>query len=215
MAADPLADGRSDCREREFPGIHIVLCCRKHGQHHRGCSGGLRKHNPVSEEQLREALRYSHSAKCGGFRRVRRGAIVSLVRASSATRARFVAAILSLALIYAFSCPATCANCLGAGAAAATESQGCGHAASGAPRGVPQQAPAKPDCFGHHRFGFDVIQTDGLSRVPLSATGHAMQLSHGAARVEVLNVDASFISDLAPPRDGAIFPQQNSSILRI
>jgi hypothetical protein len=130
-------------------------------------------------------------------------------------RARFVAVILSLALIYAFSCSATCANCLGAGAAAATESQGCGHAASGAPRGAPQQAPAKPDCFGHHRFGFDVIQTDVLSRVPSSATGHATQLSHVAARVEVLNVDASFMSDLAPPRDVAIFLQQNSSILRI
>jgi hypothetical protein len=130
-------------------------------------------------------------------------------------RARFVAAILSLALIYAFSCSATCANCLGAGAAAATESQGCGHAASGAPRGAPQQAPAKPDCFGHHRFGFDVMQNDGLSPVRSSATGHATQLSQGAARAEVLNVAASFFSDLAPPRDVTIFPQQNNSILRI
>jgi hypothetical protein len=130
-------------------------------------------------------------------------------------RARFVAAILSLALIYAFSCSATCANCLGAGAAAATESQGCGHAASGAPRSAPQPAPAKPDCFGHHRFGFDVMQTGGLWRVQSSATGHAMHLSHGAARMEDVNVGASFFSDLAPPRDVAIFPQQNNSILRI
>ena len=142
---------------------------------------------------------------------MRRGAIVSVVRASGTTRARLVVAILSLALIYAFSCSATCANCLGAGAAATTESQGCGHAASGAP----QQAPAKPDCFGHHRFGFDVMQTGGISRVPSSATGPAAQLSHRAARLEVVNVGASFFSDLAPPRDVAIFPQQNSSILRI
>jgi hypothetical protein len=126
-------------------------------------------------------------------------------------RARFVAAILSLALIYAFSCSTVCANCLGARAAAATESQGCGHAASSAP----QQAPAKPDCFGHHRSGFDVMQTDGLSRVQLSASRHAKQLFHGAARREVVNLGASFFSDLAPPRYRAIFPQHNNSILRI
>jgi hypothetical protein len=146
---------------------------------------------------------------------VRRGAIVSLVRARGAMRARLVAAIMSLALIYAFTCSAICANCLGAGAAAATESQGCGHVASSASRGAQQQAPAKADCFGHHRFGFDVMASEGLSRVQWSAAGHATQLFHGAARREVVNVGASFFSDLAPPRDVAIFPQQNNSILRI
>jgi hypothetical protein len=130
-------------------------------------------------------------------------------------RARFVAAILSLALIYAFSCSAICANCFAARAAATTESQECGHLASGAQRGVQQQAPAKPDCLGHHRFGFDVMQTDGLSRVQLSASGHAKQLFHGAARREVVNVGASFFSDLAPPRYRASFPQHHNSILRI
>jgi hypothetical protein len=130
-------------------------------------------------------------------------------------RARFVAAILSLGLIYAFSCSAICANCLGARAAAAPQSQGCGHAASGAPRGAQQPVPGKPDCVGHHRFGFDAMQTDGPSRVQLSASGHAKQLFHGAARREVVSVGASFFSDLAPPRSMAIFPQHNHSILRI
>jgi len=126
-----------------------------------------------------------------------------------------VAAILSLLLIYAFSCSATCANCFAVGAAAVAPSQGCGHEQGGAPRGAQQKAPAKPDCFGHHRFDFDVMASDGLSRLPLSATGQATQLSHGAARREVAHVAASFFSDLAPPRAVAIFPQQNNSILRI
>jgi hypothetical protein len=148
------------------------------------------------------------------FRCVRRGAIVSVVRADCGIRTRFVAAILSLALIYAFTCSPTCANCLGSGAAAA-ESHDCGQAAGGAARGAQQQAPAKPDCFGHHRFGFDVMPGDGVSQVQLRATGYATQLFHGAVRAEVVNVGASFFSDLAPPLDVALFPQQHNSILRI
>ena len=146
------------------------------------------------------------------FRRMRRGAIVSVVRASRAMRARFVVAILSLALIYAFTCSATCANCLGSGA---TESHECGHAAGGAAGRARQHAPGKPDCFGHHRFGFDVMQSDGLSRFELSTAGHASQLVDGGVRAEVVNMGVSFFSDLAPPRDVAIFPQQHNPILRI
>jgi hypothetical protein len=154
------------------------------------------------------------SALTGGclFRQMRRGVIVSVVRASYATRARFVVAILSLGLIYAFTCSATCANCLGSGA---TESHECGHAAGGAAGGAQQHAPGNPDCFGHHRFAFDVMQSDGLSRLELSAAGHASQSVDGGVRAEVLHVAASFFSDLAPPRDVAIFPQQKMSILRI
>jgi hypothetical protein len=126
-----------------------------------------------------------------------------------------VAAILSLALIYAFTCSGACALCMGASAAAATESQGCGHATGGAPRGAQQQAPAKPDCFGHHRFGFEALQSDGLARIQLSATGYATPLFHGAARADVVSVGASFFSDLAPPRVAAVSPQRKISILRI
>jgi hypothetical protein len=151
---------------------------------------------------------------CARFQCVRGNAIVRIVRVSGGLRARLWAAILSLALVYAFTCSAICANCSGAGAVAA-ESHECGHAEGGAAGGAQQRAPAKPDCFGHHHSGFDVMQGDGLSQVQLSATGYAMQLFHGRVRVEVMNVGASFFSDLAPPRDVAIFPQQNNSILRI
>jgi len=140
---------------------------------------------------------------------------VRIVRVSGAVRARLVTAVLSLALIYAFTCSANCTNCWGAGGAAETQSQACGHAAPDVGGGAQQRAPVKPDCVGHHRFGFDVMQSDRLSRLELSATGYATQLFHGAVRVEVVSVGASFLSDLAPPRDAAIFPQQNNSILRI
>jgi hypothetical protein len=128
-------------------------------------------------------------------------------------RARFVVAILSLALVYAATCSATCAICLSPGAGLAAETQGhsCEHAAGGSH----QQAPAKPDCLGRHHSSFDVRESGGLSWVQLSATGLATQLFHGAVRVGVVNLGASFFSDLAPPRDVAIFPQQNNSILRI
>jgi len=126
-----------------------------------------------------------------------------------------VAAILSLGLFYAFTCSATCANCFAVGAAALTPSQGCEHEQGSVPRGAQQKAPAKPDCSGHHRFGFDVLASDGLSRLPLSATGHAAELFYGAAGREVAHVAASFFSDLAPPRAVTILPQQNNSILRI
>jgi hypothetical protein len=152
---------------------------------------------------------------CARFRCVRRGAIVRLVRVSCAFRARLVAAILSLALIYAFTCSATCANCLGSGATAATESQGCGHAAADVGSSSHHQGPAKPDCLGHHHSGFEAVQSDGLSRVRLSATGYPAQLFHGAVGAEVVNAGTSFFSDLAPPRDATIFSQQNDSILRI
>jgi hypothetical protein len=128
-------------------------------------------------------------------------------------RARFLVAIVSLALIYAFSCSGACALCVGGGAV--TPSHECGHAAGGAAGGAQQQAPANPGCFGHHHSGFEAVQSDGLSRIQLSATGYAAQLFHGAVRAEVVNGDASFRSDLAPPRDVAIVPEQNNSILRI
>ena len=132
-------------------------------------------------------------------------------------RARFVVAILSLALIYAFTCSATCAICLspGAGAAAEARSHACENAARDAAGGSHQQEPAKPDCVGHHHSGFEAVQSDGLSRFELSTTSHASQVFDRADRSEVLNVGASFFSDLAPPRLVATFTQQNNSILRI
>jgi hypothetical protein len=152
---------------------------------------------------------------CARFRWVGRGAIVPVVRASGAMRARLVVAILSLALVYAFTCSATCANCLDAGATAATETHGCGHAAPDAPGGAQQQAPAKPDCSGHHHSGFEAVQTDRLSQIELAATGGASQLFVGAVSSDVVNVASSFLSDLAPPQDSTIAPQRKISVLRI
>jgi hypothetical protein len=155
----------------------------------------------------------SHRAQFGGFRRVRSGAIVSFVGASCATRARFVATILSLALIYAFTCAATCAICFspGAGSAAQTQGHACEHAAGGSHR----QEPAKPDCIGHHHSGFEVVQSDGHLRFQLSVTGRASVWAEEVAGTDCVNVASSFSSDLAPPRVATIFPWQKSSILRI
>jgi hypothetical protein len=133
------------------------------------------------------------------------------VRARCTVRARFLVAILSVAWVYAFSCSANCVNCVGAGGAAVAESHGCGHAAGGAQ----QQAPTKPDCFGHHDSGFQAVQSDGLWRIQLSATGGGSQLFVGAASSEVVNVAASFLSDLPPPRDAANSRLQKRSVLRI
>jgi hypothetical protein len=151
---------------------------------------------------------------CARFRCVRRGAIVSGVRASGTTRARLLVAILSLALVYAFTCSATCANCFGVRTAAATDSQGCGHAA-GANGGAQQQAPTKPDCSGHHRSGLEAVQRDGLSRVQLSAAGGASQFFVGAVSREVVNLASLFLSDFARPQNSTVSPQRNISILRI
>lgn len=152
---------------------------------------------------------------CARFRWVRRGAIVSVVRACGEMRARLVVAILSLVLMYAFTCSAACANCFGAGAAAGTESQGCGHAAHDPVGGAQQRAPTKPDCSGHHHSGFEAVQSDGLSRIQLSATGGASRLFVGAVGREVVNVASPSLSDSARPQDSTISPQRKSSILRI
>jgi hypothetical protein len=132
-------------------------------------------------------------------------------------RTRFLVTILSLALIYAFTCSATCAICLGAGAgvAAETQSHACEHAAPDAAGGAQQRGPAKPDCFGHHHSGFEFVQNDGLSRFDLNATGSTSQLVDGAGSSEVVTLISSFLWDLAPPRQAAIFPRQKISILRI
>jgi hypothetical protein len=130
-------------------------------------------------------------------------------------QARFLVAIMSLVLAYASTCSATCANCLGVGAAAVADSQGCGHAAHDPDRGAQQQAPAKPDCSGHHHSGFEAVQSDGLSLIQLSATGGASQFFVGAVSREVVNLASSFLSDLAPPQDSTFSPQRNISILRI
>jgi hypothetical protein len=129
-------------------------------------------------------------------------------------RVRFLVAILSLALVYAFTCSVICANCLGPGAAAVAESQGCGHAAD-AGGGAHQHTPTKPDCFGHLHSGFEAVQGGGLSQVQLNATGGTSQLFVGAVSSEVVNVASSFLSDLAPPQDSRISPQRKISILRI
>jgi len=149
------------------------------------------------------------------YRQVRRSAIVSIVRTWFTVRARFLAAIVSLALVYALTCSANCVNCVGASGAAATKSQGCGHAASDSGGGSQRQAPAKPDCFGHHDSGFQIVQSDGLSRIQLSATDGSSQLFVGAVGSGVVSVALSFSSDLAPPPDAAISPQRKISILRI
>src|SRR5271156_1088122 len=130
---------------------------------------------------------------------MRRGAIVSLVRASSAMRARFAVAIVSLALIYAFTCSATCAICLSPGAAAAAETQShaCGHAAPDAAGGAQQRGPVKPECSGHHHSGFEFVRSDGLSRFDLSATDHASQLFGGAGGNEAVTLVSSFLWSLA------------------
>jgi hypothetical protein len=155
---------------------------------------------------------------CARFRCVRGGAIVSVVRASCGMRARFVVAMLSLALLYASTCSATCAICLSAAEAAATTGQECGHATSADARGgLHQQCPAKPDCSARHHSSFDVLQGDGFSPIQLSASGaeHLCQLSVEVVGVEGVVVAASFLSDLAPPRYAMNIPQQKISILRI
>jgi hypothetical protein len=126
-----------------------------------------------------------------------------------------VAAIFSLALLYASMCSATCAICFGAGAAAENQSHACEHAASDAAGGAEPRSPAKPDCLGHHHSGFEVIQSDGLRQFPLSAMGGASQLSVAVVRREGVGVSAPFLSDLAPPGHVTISPQQKISILRI
>ena len=151
---------------------------------------------------------------CARFRRGRRGAIVSVVRVNGTASARLAVAILSLVLAYASTCSATCANCFGTGAAALAESQGCGHAA-GADGGAQHQAPAKPDCSGHHHSGLEAVQSDGLSRVQLSATGSASQLFVAAVRSEVVNLASLFLADLARPQNSTVSPQRKISILRI
>ena len=151
------------------------------------------------------------------FWRMRQGAIVSFVRASSAMRARFVVSVLSLALLCASTCSTTCATCLdkGAGAAVATESHACGQASPDAGGGSHKRGPAKPDCFGHHQYGFEFVRSDAVMQIQLSPTGHERQLIRGAVRAQAAVEVASFRSDLAPPRQAGIFPQQKSSILRI
>jgi predicted cobalt transporter CbtA len=126
-------------------------------------------------------------------------------------RARLVAAILSLALIYAFTCSATCAICLGAGAAAETQSHACEHAAGGSH----QQEPAKPDCIGHHHSDFNVVPSDGHLRFQLSVTGRVSVLAEGEVGTDSVNLASSYSSDLAPPRVATIFLQHKTSILRI
>jgi hypothetical protein len=132
-------------------------------------------------------------------------------------RARFAAAILSLALVYAATCSATCAICLGssAGSAAETQSHSCEHAAPDAAGGAQKKCPAKPGCFAHHHSGFEFVQCHGLSGFQPRGIGGASQLFGGAVRREAAVEVAPFRSDLAPPRDATIFPQPKISILRI
>lgn len=124
-------------------------------------------------------------------------------------------AILSLALVYAFACSATCAICSGADEAAVAQSHGCRHAAGDATGGSQRQTPAKPNCFRHHHSDFEAVQSDGLSRIQLSARGGASQLFVGVVDSEVVIVASSFLSDLAPPRDVADSSQQIMAVLRI
>ena len=158
---------------------------------------------------------------CNGFRRARRGDIVHLMRGSCAMRARFAVAVLSLALLYASTCWATCAICprssVSPGTTPVTQSHDCEHAASNVPGGSHQQHPATPDCFGHHHASFELVQGDGLAQLHFSAMSHAHvnQFAANTVNAETVGVPASFLSDLAPPWRATISPQQKISILRI
>jgi hypothetical protein len=132
-------------------------------------------------------------------------------------RARFVVVGLTLALLYASTCWATCAICLRSSAPAVTQTHDCDHAASNVPGGSHQQHPATPDCSGHHHASFELLQGDGLAQLHFSATSHAHvnQFAANAVNTEIFASSASFLSDLAPPRHATISPQQKISILRI
>jgi hypothetical protein len=136
-------------------------------------------------------------------------------------RARFAVAILSLALLYASTCWATCAICLRTGTTPVTtpvtQSHDCEHAASNVAGSSHQQHPATPDCYGHHHANFELVQGDGPMQIQLSATSHAHvnQLAANAVYTETVALSASFLSDLAPPRHATISPQQKIPILRI
>jgi hypothetical protein len=136
-------------------------------------------------------------------------------------RARFVMVGLTLALLYASTCWATCAICPRAGTTPVTtpvtQSHDCDHAASNVPGGSHQQHPATPDCSGHHHASFELLQGDGLAQLQFSATAHAHvnQFAANAVNAETVALSASFLSDLAPPRHATISPQQKNSILRI
>jgi len=147
------------------------------------------------------------------------GAIVFVMRARGGMRARFAAAILSLALVYAFMCSATCAICLGSNAATSTaadvENHACEHSGPDAGGGAQKRCPAKRDCFAHHHSGFEFLQSDEVMQFRLSISGHASQLFGGSVRTEAAVEVASFRSDLAPPLYATMFPQQKVSILRI
>jgi len=136
-------------------------------------------------------------------------------------RARFAVAVLSLALLYASTCWATCAICLRTGTTPVTtpeaQTHDCEHAASNVPGSSHQQHPATPDCFGHHHGSFELVQSDGVGQLHFSATNHAHvnQFAANAVNAETVVVAASFLSDLAPPRHATISPQQKISILRI
>jgi hypothetical protein len=131
-------------------------------------------------------------------------------------------AILSLALLHAATCSATCAICLGSSAtstttatAAAAQSNACEHAAPDAAGGAQKRCPAKPDCFAHHHSGFEFVQSNAVMQFRLSTTRHASPLVDGAGSTEAWNLVSSFLSDLAPPRRATVSPQQKTFILRI
>jgi hypothetical protein len=204
----------SSCSYRQEAGLFAgswSSCLRRpHPTHNAGFFHPARSHGNL--RSLFAAPPFSD------FHRVRRDDIVHLMSGNCAVRARFTVAILSLALLYASTCWATCAICLRAGTTPVTQNHDCDHAASNMPGGSHQQHPATPDCYGHHHASFELLQADGLAQLHFSATNHAHvnQFAANAVNAETFGVAASSLSDLAPPPQLAtISPQQKASILRI
>jgi hypothetical protein len=188
------------------------------------CSSRLQRSRPTHEAGFFHRARNHGNIRSlfaapsfSDFRHARRGDIVHLMSENCAMRTRFAVAIFSLALLYASTCWATCAICVGSSATTETTSHDCEHAASHPAGGSHQHLPVTPDCFGHHHASFELVQGDGLTQLHFSATAHALAnpLAPRAVNTETFGVAASSLSDLAPPQLATISPQQKITILRI
>jgi hypothetical protein len=135
-------------------------------------------------------------------------------------------AILSLALLCAPVCSATCAICFRPLPTPATQSHDCEHAASNATGNAQssraasdshQRCPAKPDCLAHRHSSFEAVQGGGLWQFQSRTISHAhaTELTASAFSAQAVSDAASFLSDLAPPHHATIPSQQQISILRI
>jgi hypothetical protein len=132
-------------------------------------------------------------------------------------RARILVAIFTVSMVYASSCSTTCMFGVCPNQEQPSARHDCEHASSHHSGNSHHHGPEKSDCSFHDHPSVNLIKADELIGFQLTSTGKIAHsdLLHNHLDASAGSLNASWLSDLAPPHPPKAPLYQQISVLRI